>query len=65
VTASNRELFAKMTAIGGKRYSPYSGVVSPAEWQEHFGLDTWRRLSAAKKKYDPNNVLTPGPNMFA
>ncbi len=65
VTASNRELFAKMTAIGGKRYSPYSGVISPAEWQEHFGLDTWQRLSAAKKKYDPNNVLTPGPNMFA
>src|SRR6266702_5342590 len=64
VTASNRDLFAKMTAIGGKRYSPYSGVISPAEWQEHFGLDTWRRLSAAKKKYDPNNVLTPGPNMF-
>ncbi len=65
VMASNRDLLAKMTALGGKRYAPYTGVMSPADWQEHFGPEVWRRLSAAKKKYDPNNVLTPGPNMFA
>jgi cytokinin dehydrogenase len=35
--ASNRELLAKMTAVGGKRYSPYSGVMSPEEWTAHFG----------------------------
>jgi len=64
VMASNRDLLAKMTALGGKRYAPYTGVMSPADWQEHFGPEVWRRLSAAKKKYDPNNVLTPGPNMF-
>jgi len=65
IMASNRDLLAKMTALGGKRYAPYTGVMSPADWQEHFGPEVWRRLSAAKKKYDPNNVLTPGPNMFA
>src|SRR5712691_1396698 len=65
ITASNRYLLARMTALGGKRYAPYTGVMSPSDWQEHFGPEVWRRLSAAKKKYDPNNVLTPGPNMFA
>ncbi len=29
---SNRELLAKTTAAGGKRYAPYSIVISPAEW---------------------------------
>jgi FAD/FMN-containing dehydrogenase len=62
---SNRELLAKMTAVGGKRYGPYSMVLSPAEWAEHFGPDVWRRLSAAKKTYDPNAVLSPEPAMFA
>jgi FAD/FMN-containing dehydrogenase len=62
--ASNHELFEKMTAVGGKRYSPYSGVMSPEQWAVHFGPDVWRRLSEAKKKFDPNNVLTPGAEMF-
>jgi FAD/FMN-containing dehydrogenase len=63
--ASNRELLAKMTAVGGKRYSPYSGVMSSEEWAAHFGPALWRRLSEAKKKFDPNNVLTPGVGIFA
>ena len=63
--ATNRELIGKMKALGGKRYAPYTGVMSPADWQEHFGPAIWQRLSQAKKRYDPSNVLTPGPNMFA
>jgi hypothetical protein len=39
--ASNRELLAKMTAVGGKRYAPYSMVISPAEWQAHYGPEVW------------------------
>jgi cytokinin dehydrogenase len=62
--ASNRELLAKMTAVGGKRYAPYSMVISPAEWQDHYGPEVWRRFVAAKAKYDPNRVLSPHPAMF-
>jgi hypothetical protein len=62
--ASNRELLAKMTAVGGKRYGPYSMVISPAEWEAHFGSDVWRRLSEAKKKFDSNHVLSPEPAML-
>ena len=65
IMASNRELLAKMIAVGGKRYSPYAGeVMSPEQWAVHFGPDMWRRLSEAKKKFDSNNVLTPGAEMF-
>jgi hypothetical protein len=62
--ASNRELLAKMTAAGGKRYAPYSMVISPAEWQEHYGPQLWQRFSEAKRKYDPNQVLSPEPDIF-
>lgn len=62
--ASNRDLLAKMTAVGGKRYAPYSMVISPEEWQAHYGPEVWRRFVAAKAKYDPNRVLSPNPAIF-
>jgi FAD/FMN-containing dehydrogenase len=31
---------------------------------EHFGPDVWQTFAKAKKKYDPNGVLTPGTQMF-
>jgi len=62
--ASNRDLLAKMTFVGGKRYAPYSMVISPAEWQAHYGPEVWPRLLAAKTKYDPNRVLSPHPAIF-
>jgi cytokinin dehydrogenase len=62
--ASNRDLLAKMTAVGGKRYAPYSMVISPAEWQDHYGPEVWPRFVAAKAKYDPNRVLSPHPAIF-
>ena len=62
---SNRELLSRMTELQGKRYSPYSGVMSTSDWAKHFGRDLWKRFSAAKKRYDPNNVLSPGAAMFA
>jgi hypothetical protein len=62
--ASNRELLAKMAAVGGKRYAPYSMVISPAEWQAHYGPEVWPRFVAAKAKYDPNRVLSPHPAIF-
>jgi len=62
--ASNRSLLEQMTAVGGKAYRQYGMVISQNEWVEHFGPEVWRRFSAAKKKFDPNRVLTPGPEIF-
>jgi cytokinin dehydrogenase len=63
--ASNQAMLERMRAVGGKRYTPYGTYLSPSDWQEHFGLDVWQRLSLAKKRFDPNRILTPGPNIFA
>ncbi|MEE8349754.1 MAG: FAD-binding protein [Acidobacteriota bacterium] len=66
MTAETRGLFEKMSAVGGKCYIAHSSIrLSPAEWEDHFGSDLWRRLADAKKRFDPNHVLTPGPGMFA
>lgn len=61
---SNHSLLQQMRMIGGKDYRQYGMVLSQAEWAEHFGADVWRRFSDAKRKFDPNNVLTPGPQIF-
>ena len=61
---SNRALLAKLAALGGKSYVPYTMVRTPQEWAAHFGSDTWKRYSAAKKAYDPNHILSPWPAMF-
>lgn len=41
-----------------------AGLSTPADWQAHYGAQTWKRLVAAKKTYDPANILTPGTGMF-
>jgi len=47
------------SAMGGKRY--LSGYINftEDEWVEHYG-DRWPEFVAAKKKYDPHNLLNPG-----
>ncbi len=61
---ANRTLPPRLRAAGGKIYPPFAPVLSPYEWQEHYGPETWRRFAAAKKRFDPNNVLTPGAGIF-
>jgi cytokinin dehydrogenase len=61
---ANQALLARMRAAGGKIYPPYAPIPSRAEWQEHYGAETWRRFAAAKTRFDPNNVLTPGAGIF-
>ena len=64
--ANHRSLYERMRAIGGKRYAGFGAVpFSQADWKDHFGPDVWRRLSEAKRKFDPNHVLTPGPGIFS
>src|SRR5262249_50363686 len=48
---------------GAKAYPPYVAY-SSSEWQAHYGPETWKRVAAAKRKYDPAGVLTPGPGIF-
>lgn len=48
---------------GATIYPPFAPPLSRRNWQFHFG-PAWQRLVAAKRRYDPKHVLTPGPGMF-
>lgn len=60
----NGKILARMRSIGGKSYPPYAPYFSQAEWEQHYGPETWRRLAAAKREYDSNLILTPEMCMF-
>lgn len=62
---TNRKLLERMRAVGGKAYPPYAPYFSRVDWEEHYGSELWHRLSIAKKRFDPKNVLTPGPGIFS
>jgi cytokinin dehydrogenase len=45
---------------GGKRYlSGYITFDTAEKWAQHFG-DRWPQILAAKKKFDPDGILSPG-----
>jgi FAD/FMN-containing dehydrogenase len=45
---------------GGKRYlSGYITFDTAEKWAQHYG-DRWPRILAAKKKFDPDGIMTPG-----
>jgi cytokinin dehydrogenase len=62
--AQNRSLYDRVTTLGGKRY--VTGAIpdfTPADWRRHFQPE-WDFLAAAKHRFDPDNVLTPGQGIF-
>ncbi len=62
---ANLRLAERVRSKGGQRYAGYGAVpFTPADWANHYGAATWARLTAAKRAFDPANVLTPGPGMF-
>ncbi|MFE9538459.1 FAD-binding protein [Streptomyces sp. NPDC006691] len=61
----NRRLYDTAVALGAKRY--LVGAIpnmTQADWKAHFG-DRWTGFRAAKAKYDPKNLFTPGQGFFA
>ena len=63
--AATHVLLPRVLAAGGKIYPPYCPILSKQQWLEHYGPEVLQRFTAAKKKFDPNNVLTPGPGIFS
>ena len=62
--AANDALLPRLQAAGGKIYPPYCPILSKEQWQVHYGPETWPRFAAAKRRFDPNNVLTPRSGNF-
>ncbi|GEL73388.1 FAD-binding protein [Myxococcus virescens] len=59
----NRAIFDRLTAIGGKIYPVDAVHLSPADWRRHFHPG-WERFEHAKRRYDPDRILTPGQGIF-
>jgi len=63
MVSANRSLFERCRALGGTVYPIGAVPMTQADWRVHFGGE-WARLEAAKRGFDPANILTPGPGIF-
>jgi cytokinin dehydrogenase len=61
--SDNRALFERGRALGGYEYPIGSIPMTKADWVEHFG-PRWQFLAAARQRYDPGGILTPGQGIF-
>jgi cytokinin dehydrogenase len=61
--SDNRALFERGRALGGYEYPIGSIPMTKADWVEHFG-PRWPFLAAARQRYDPGGILTPGQGIF-
>ncbi len=61
--ARNNTWFELARCLGGTRYPIGTLDFSPGDWRRHYG-SAWGGFKAAKQKFDPQNILTPGPGIF-
>jgi FAD/FMN-containing dehydrogenase len=59
----NRRFYERARELGCKLYTIGSVKLTPQEWQEHYH-PYWEQFSAAKRRFDPDNIMTPGPGIF-
>lgn len=59
----NRAIFERLTAVGGKLYPVDAVPLSQADWRRHLH-PFWERFEHAKRRFDPDRVLTPGQGIF-
>jgi cytokinin dehydrogenase len=60
---SNRALYEKARALGGKLYPVSAVPMTPVDWVRHYGRD-YPRFVADKALFDPRHTLTPGQGIF-
>lgn len=61
----NDRLFARARdAFSGVRYPIGSMRFDADDWRDHYG-GQWPAFRAAKRRYDPSGILTPGPGIFS
>ncbi|WP_242614062.1 FAD-binding protein [Actinomadura roseirufa] len=60
---ANRSLYLRAQAVGGYQYPVGSIPTTPEEWRTHYG-PAWAAFAAARERYDPDAILTPGQGVF-
>ncbi len=63
MVADNRAFFERNREKGGYRYPIDAIPFSQEDWQQHFSR-VWEKFLSAKRRYDPDNILTPGQGIF-
>lgn len=63
MVAKNRMLYERVRDEGAVLYPVSAFPMTSDDWQDHFG-SAWPRLRRAKERYDPQNTLTPGYQVF-
>ncbi|PRX48194.1 FAD/FMN-containing dehydrogenase [Prauserella shujinwangii] len=63
MVARNREIFERVRDRGGTVYPVNMLPMSAKDWETHFGA-AWPELAAAKRRFDPRGILTPGQRVF-
>ena len=63
LVAANRTLFERAVQLGGKRYPFDSVPMTKHDWQKHY-QPLWGPFVSAKRHFDPDEILTPGPGIF-
>jgi cytokinin dehydrogenase len=60
---ANKAAYRRVKAAGGTLYPVSALPMSKGEWRDHFG-SAFGQLDAAKQRYDPDEILTPGYEIF-
>jgi hypothetical protein len=60
---ANRATYGRVKAAGGTLYPVSAFALSQDEWRDHFS-SAFSQLDAAKQKFDPGRILTPGYEIF-
>ncbi|WP_418961186.1 FAD-binding protein [Streptomyces tritici] len=63
MVAANRAQYDVTRAAGGCWYPIGSVPLTKEDWVRHFG-PFWAEFDAARRRYDPDGVLTPGQRIF-
>jgi cytokinin dehydrogenase len=63
IVDANEATYGRVKAAGGTLYPVSAFPVSRGEWRDHFG-SAFGQLDAAKQEFDPENVRTPGYQIF-
>ena len=62
--ARNRRLFEKARFAGGTRYPIGAVEFNRLDWVIQYG-EVWPDFVRLKRRFDPDDILTPGPGIFA
>jgi len=63
MVAANRALYERIRNAGGLLYPVSAFPMSRDDWRDHFGSN-WLALADARRRYDPQGILTPGYELF-